>query len=151
MCCDVYWQDLADALRSLDPLGDGTLTFDEFCRAVGSIIQQSTTGKRNKNKWWLFIFPFHSCVTHVVEIPFVVQEENDNLKTNRPQTTTGLSFLNDDVTKRNTWLFCFFVLLWLLFHPRAVHVRFLSKARYVISYTLLNSPIGNEITHFSTS
>lgn len=38
-------QDLADALRSLDPLGDGTLTFDEFCRGVGSIIQQSPTGK----------------------------------------------------------------------------------------------------------
>nr|CAH0101919.1 unnamed protein product [Daphnia galeata] len=34
-------KDLADALRSLDPLGDGTLTFDEFCRGVGSIIQQS--------------------------------------------------------------------------------------------------------------
>ncbi|XP_046640685.1 rab11 family-interacting protein 4-like isoform X1 [Daphnia pulicaria] len=36
-------KDLADALRSLDPLGDGTLTFDEFCRGVGSIIQQSPT------------------------------------------------------------------------------------------------------------
>ncbi|XP_032790351.2 rab11 family-interacting protein 4 isoform X2 [Daphnia magna] len=38
-----HTKDLADALRSLDPLGDGTLTFDEFCRGVGSIIQQSPT------------------------------------------------------------------------------------------------------------
>ncbi|KAK4026317.1 hypothetical protein OUZ56_015324 [Daphnia magna] len=41
-----HTKDLADALRSLDPLGDGTLTFDEFCRGVGSIIQQSPTGKK---------------------------------------------------------------------------------------------------------
>ena len=42
---------MADALRSLDPLGDGTLTFDEFCRGVGSIIQQSPAGM-----FFVFVF-----------------------------------------------------------------------------------------------
>ena len=41
MAHNKHIQDLADALRSLDPLGDGTLTFEEFCRGVGSIIQSS--------------------------------------------------------------------------------------------------------------
>jgi len=44
---NIFRQDLADvwtSLRSLDPLGDGTLSFDEFCRGMSSLIEITGSG-----------------------------------------------------------------------------------------------------------
>lgn len=48
-------KDLADALRSMvDPLGDGLLTFDEFCTGVASIIQSTSSGGFCRHLFLLF-------------------------------------------------------------------------------------------------